>query len=828
MIRAMKEIIFLLLVYAWTETYATKQDWMQCSDVVKGCVCKWVSGRKTATCFRASFTDIPQGFSDEIQSLVLDYTEIRTLKNDAFKQAGLINLQKISMKYCNIHDIEKNAFAGLGIVIEIDLSGNQIRRLDPKLFVATEKLRHVYLNNNSIEKLDDGLFADLKFLQTVEFEENQISHIGYKAFDNIPQLKNVKLNSNQLSHLNKRIFEKFGGSLKSLELKNNPWKCDCHLRDFMVWYTERLYTDPTTCFEPEYLAGSSWKQIQPEQFACKPDVLWPSSDTVFEANSDQLTLSCKVIGDPKPEAYWTFNSRPIGNRTVAGPSLSDRKYMDYHSEESAFWVNVTIHKMNHQDRGIYSCVAKNPAGIIERNVTVSVQSDTPLFGIGLASKNIGDVWVLLLCLFIGIVCALILIFMLCFLCCRRAETIVAKKPPNNSITANGDLTHHIVMEPEQQKTLLTAVNPVQKPPRKYDSSPQSDSGGAEMTELNRNLLDDTSVLGGTSVAGDSIEERRSNNSIEQLSSCNSQDNLLLERLRPLNRSHHPPDLLAFPNRRTQGSPAGSVVSNDPDNSRFRAIHSPVRSPIYQMHQYAPSYETLPYSRTQSPFSPTSMTPVIQHRQGYVTIPRRPRVPSWSSAPTPTMEEALTKAEPVYDNLGPRTTADGSSVLSLTRKVADSSPSNMRSRPLPPAPLYSSHTLPHKSKLNHVYLAIRENEEPQFRPVQNGSGDSRGVIRPLPLQYSPSSETPLPVHDKKRASWATRQVPETGTLKKTNPNQVSPTRNTSTPIPTVTAANGSVSGGTPSSKSQKVPPKPPPKPKKNGPLFEDEGEDGTEV
>lgn len=96
---------------------------------------------------------------------------------------------------------------------------------------------------------------------------------------------------------------------------------------------------------------------------------------------------------------------------------------------------------------------------------------------------------------IGIVCSLILIFMVCFLCCRRAETIVTKKPTSNSITANGDITHHIVMEPEQQKTLLTAVNPVQKPPRKYDSSPQSDGGGAEMTELNRNLLDDMSAVG---------------------------------------------------------------------------------------------------------------------------------------------------------------------------------------------------------------------------------------------------------------------------------------------------------------------------------------------
>lgn len=85
--------------------------------------------------------------------------------------------------------------------------------------------------------------------------------------------------------------------------------------------------------------------------------------------------------------------------------------------------------------------------------------------------------------------------MLCFLCCRRVDIMVAKKPSNNSIVANGDITHHIIMEPEQEKTLLTAVNPVQKPPRKYDSSPQSENGGTELTELNRNLLDDPSVLG---------------------------------------------------------------------------------------------------------------------------------------------------------------------------------------------------------------------------------------------------------------------------------------------------------------------------------------------
>lgn len=352
------------------------------------------------------------------------------------------------------------------------------------------------------------------------------------------------------------------------------------------------------------------------------------------------------------------------------------------------------------------------------------------------------------------------------------------------------------------------------------------------------------LAAGTSLAGDSMDDRRSTNSLEPLSSCNSQDNLLVhDRPRIVARSHHPPDLLAFSSRRQQASPANSLLSNDgagdySNISRFRHLHSPVRSPIYQHHPMrayspTPTYETLVYGRTQSPFSTSSaITPVVSHRAGYVTIPRRPRAPSWSSAPTPTLDDAAMaaisaafKAEPVYDNLGPRTTADGSSVLSLTRKVAAESPSpgaNMRSRPLPPAPLYSSYTLPHKSKLNHVFLSIRENEEPHFHPVVRepaSGGGAAGVIKPLPLQYSPPSTEPLlpaSTPDKRRASWATAK-PETGTL-----------RRPSTAASADDELSPSSKAGAGSAVKTKVPPKPPPKPKKNGPLFEDEGEDGTEV
>lgn len=87
------------------------------------------------------------------------------------------------------------------------------------------------------------------------------------------------------------------------------------------------------------------------------------------------------------------------------------------------------------------------------------------------------------------------------------------------------------------------------------------------------------------------------------------------------------------------------------------------------------------------------------KQGYVTIPRKPRTGSWAPAvvnelsspqsPTNTIE----LVEPVYDNLGLRTTAAGNSLLNLN-KIASASKTTspganlkytMKDRPLPATP-----------------------------------------------------------------------------------------------------------------------------------------------
>lgn len=145
----------------------------------------------------------------------------------------------------------------------------------------------------------------------------------------------------------------------------------------------------------------------------------------------------------------------------------------------------------------------------------------------------------------------------------------------------------------------------------------------------------------------------------------------------------------------------------------------------------------------------------------MTIPRRPRQ-SWSSEP-PLVSDI---GEPLYDNLGIRTSATGSSTQNINKVGGElvSTPKGIRTFPL-----------------------------------------------------SPTQIDPIAEHD---AATIPRITPTQRTLSPIRTRQEETNRRDST-----------VSLPTPDGRIKKVPPAPPPKPNKRAstrPLFEDEGEDGTEV
>lgn len=321
-VSAMKLCWFVLLALSGATTAET--DWSTCPTV---CKCKWVSGKKVAECSGQSLTTVPDRLSSEIQSIDLSNNKLTTLPSEAFRAVGLVNLHKIFLRECDIQELHKDAFKGLQILIELDLSNNRIHSIHPLTFRDNVRLRVLLMHHNPITKLEDGLFTNMTYLQTVDMSDCHLGHIGHKTFMNVPALQHLILNGNNLVHMKIAVVELLD-RLTSLVLHNNPWRCDCHLKAFRDWTIDKnLYVQPTSCAEPPHLANKLWIDINSNDFACKPQIVYPPPDkvTTVEAFGEEVTLSCKVIGNPPPEVYWVINSRIISNNTRSSKIIIMKK-----------------------------------------------------------------------------------------------------------------------------------------------------------------------------------------------------------------------------------------------------------------------------------------------------------------------------------------------------------------------------------------------------------------------------------------------------------------------------------------------------------------------
>ncbi|KAF5286030.1 hypothetical protein FQR65_LT12965 [Abscondita terminalis] len=748
--------IFLIISIA----VASEDDWLsKCGQ----CKCLWSDGKKTADCSNKHLSSIPTDLSDQIRSLDLSNNPLYELKPNAFAEGNLLNIQKLKLQNCSIEEIHPKALSNLGNLIELDLSKNNIKKLDQNLFRECVKLRVLFLNYNKLKELRGSLFHNMPHLQRVSVNNNKLEKVDGDVFDSGPVLLYIDLSENKLKYLDYQIVQDLK-KISSINVQGNLWVCDCTLkkfRDFVMDHT--LVTTPTVCAEPERLKGRLWSDLQSKDFACTPEILEPALDRKLEVDAhSNYTISCKVRGDPIPDVDWVTNGRIIDQ----DPRQNQPKYVVLEDQKGdIIWNNLTIMDVSYRDKGDYKCVAKNPGGVEERNISLIVYGDSK-GGIGFGGSSSGSDLFLYIGLTVGAVVLIVIIFILICCYCKRST----RQPHSKNNDANQS-TDYISLNgrQEHEKALITEVNPLVKPPRQYSVPPSVTSGVTEVSDFKKTLLDDDSTFG----VGD--EDSRSFD-------YDSRPRIPIHHLDADYRVDQQPDLLSFPARGVQVSPAGSTASTVADHSRLPPHHgpqSPLHSPLYD---HINLYRTLPYSRSQSPFTTPLGAPVVTPRAGaYVTIPRRPRA-SWSSEPLNPMY-----VDPVYDNLGRRTTASGNSALSLN-KLGEGTPKI--ARPTPSTTSYAS--------------AVSE-------PISENDNLGIPLVAPRNLSVAQRALSPTNEH------WY-RNGSETSSIRSVEPD--SRRQSTSSLLP-----------ATPDGKITKIPPRPPPKPKKRvstGPLFEDEGEDGTEV
>nr|CAI5838110.1 unnamed protein product [Callosobruchus analis] len=819
--------IYLFLLWTTATLMAEEEEdfTLKCNK----CSCRWANGKRTANCTNLNFNSIPNDLSSLIREIDFSSNPIYRLDKKIFVDANLSNVHKLKLQNCSIEYVDQRAFYQLALLIELDLARNYIRKLHKYIFRETIKLRILILSYNQIKVLDDELFRNMSYLQRISLDHNQIESISPETFQNLPSLSHIDLGDNKLQTLDFDL-KKTLPRLNSLNVEGNLWICDCHLQEFRQSAIKNsLITTRTVCDSPPKLKGRAWQDSV--VFACAPQIIEPVPLTQIEANSANVTLTCKVIGDPTPDVDWT-NGGQIVERD---PRKSRQKYVIARKTtvDGYTWNNLTIVNVNYRDRGDYKCIAKNPGGEDERNITVLIPAGTS-GGIVPGAVSTSVYWIVGLSL--GFLVVLLALLLAAFCMCKRPPR--GQPGKNRGQEHNDSSEEYISMSgghADIKKGLITDVNPVTKPPR-TSVPPSVVSGGTEVSDVKRNLLDNDSVFGYswfTGMANIWISESQS--SCSATKECDDEsrsidfEQPLLRKSQPLLDSpigpgapalHYPPDLLPFPAaaaaaRAAQVSPAASCASTVADTARLPCPQSPLHSPVYdQLSLYrSEQYRTLPYSRSHSPFVAPGQIALAQprvprHGKGYVTMPRRPRQQSWSSEP-PLLSDL---GEPLYDNLGKRTTATGAiSTQSLDKLdngkvLAASTPRANRMLPLSPAATPGG-----------------------CDPIQELHEHSPPTLasQTLPRNHVVNSATSKPPVSS-RTQWARSNAEALRSPEK---------RNSTASLPPATPiADGPQPPTTTTTKTAKVPPRPPPKPKKRlstsgtstGPLFEDEGEDGTEV
>lgn len=398
--------LFLLVgSFAMPSKAAAFPDWTDCPAV---CRCKWTSGKKSALCPDAGLTSLPASLDPDMQVLDLSGNKIPALQSEIFKRAGLLNLQRVFLRNAGIHEIHADSFRDMRILVEIDLSDNHVRTLEPDTFLGNERLRILILSGNPLGGLKSHQFPVLQHLRNLELQRCSLTDIHGQAFVRLLGLESLKLDGNELEYLEASVISSLP-RLKTLTLDGNRWSCDCRLRGFRTWLIpetpSKLYSVPQSCSKPERLKGRRWEEVKPVEFACEPEVFVLAS-TIQEETNGNLSLACLATGDPEPEVWWQLNGGPVNlTRANDQPYLgtyvshvsSDANYVLYteKTERSTDrWSNLTVYNASDGDAGEYACFAKNIAGLARDTVSVAIpriytaptlsQSDNWLLWVSLA------------------------------------------------------------------------------------------------------------------------------------------------------------------------------------------------------------------------------------------------------------------------------------------------------------------------------------------------------------------------------------------------------------------------------------------------------------
>ncbi|XP_078689310.1 uncharacterized protein LOC144920825 [Branchiostoma floridae x Branchiostoma belcheri] len=175
------------------------------------------------------FANLPR-----LAQLYLDNNRLTTFPSGAFLNLPLLDLHLSANR---IKMIQPHLFQKLSLLEQLCLGGNKLTKITTETFQNLTRLQKVYLLHNQMTRIPTGTFANLPQLQKVNLYNNRIDTIQSNAFENLPLLEILDLSFNRLSAILPAAFSLLP-SIRAIKLDFNPFQCDCKMAPFILNITK--------------------------------------------------------------------------------------------------------------------------------------------------------------------------------------------------------------------------------------------------------------------------------------------------------------------------------------------------------------------------------------------------------------------------------------------------------------------------------------------------------------------------------------------------------------------------------------------------------------
>ena len=159
---------------------------------------------------------IPQ--VNNLRNLNLSGNQITKIQPDTFQ--GLGNLRILDLFNNQITQIQPDAFRGLGNLQILNLGFNQITQIHPHAFQGLGNLEILILSFNQITQIHPNTFLGLGNLENLYLYDNRITQIQPDTFQGLNNLAGLYLSHNQITQIHPNAFQGLN-NLQWLSLHEN-------------------------------------------------------------------------------------------------------------------------------------------------------------------------------------------------------------------------------------------------------------------------------------------------------------------------------------------------------------------------------------------------------------------------------------------------------------------------------------------------------------------------------------------------------------------------------------------------------------------------------